>query len=1393
MKHIPISELADIDKNSLTSCLEQQQKGEVKQDQCGLHSQASPQDSVTMEEAQSKKVGDTKGALYECQQVLDPNHFMKKKLDLMLQRIKAEEEKDLKLSTAITPYVEPGTLESSLQLLCSSIRKLIHFQMSGSTFTTYKDRILLQCSLQLLSAILKNRRHIPMSGSETTHYMNPTPLQTSLQLLRSGLEDLREILMSDLTIKCYMDPTTLQDSLQLLDSSLENLNEILILGLSSSFPSSTMKHFMDHSTLESSFHLLSSSLENLGKMLMSEMHHKEGRENLYHTESWKMEDFLQNFTHLLLLLKPCPRGWKTLNRKSLHETKGEEKGHLIEMEDLFNPNLDTQEEPQLVILEGAAGIGKSTLARQVRRAWGKGQLYRDRFQHVFYFNCRELAQCKQLSLAELIAKDQAVSSAPIRQILSHPEKLLFILDGIDEPAWVLEMQNPEFCLHWSQPQPVPMLLGSLLGKSILPGASLLLTTRITDLRKFIPSLGQPRWVEVLGFSKSGRKKYIYKYFTKKREAIAAVSLVKSNPVLSALCVVPWVSWLVCTCLKQQMKQGIDLSLTSQTTTALCLKYLSLTLPGHSLETQLRRLCSLAAEGIFRKRTLFSERDLQIQGLDNDVITTFLKMGVLQKQPRSLYYSFAHLCLQEFFAAMSCILYFNENTSDHTEFYSIVQALKEGYGRHDLFEAPTMRFLFGLLSEKEMRKIWNIFPCKWSRETMLHLQRYIQKEALLHQPYSLGLLHCLYEIQDKDFVAEVMNNYQETRVHTPVDMEHPEFQTGVMYMVVQTDVDLMVVTFCIKFCCRVKRLQMNASGQQRKISKSPKIVLSRWTPMTNASWQVLFSMLEFTGSLEELDLSGNPLSNSALQSLCRTLRCPGCHLKTLWLLNCGLTSRHCEDLTSVLWASSSLTELDLQLNDLGDHGVRLLCEGLRNPACNLRILRLDQDPLSDQVMMELRALEAENPQMLISSTLNPPVMDPTKNMDGEEMGDSLTSFKQQRLQSGHKHMEPLGTEDDFWGPTGPVATEVVDRERNLYRVQFPVAGSYHCPNIGLRFVVTRAVTIKIEFCAWSQYLNETPLLHSHMVAGPLFDIKADQEAVATVYLPHFVTLQEGQVDISLFQVAHFQEHGMILETPARVEQHYAVLENPSFSPVGVLVRMIPAVGHFIPITSITLIYYPLNLKDVTLHLYLIPNDCTIRKAIDEEEMKFWFVRIHKPPPVDSLYIGSRYIVSASKRLKIIPKELELCYRSPGESQLFSEIHVGHMGSEINLQIRDKKHRNLIWEALVKPGDLSPAPPVTPVAHKDAPASLHFLDQHREQLVARVTSVDPLLDKLHSLVLSEEEYEAVRAEATTQDKMRKLFSFSRSWTRTCKDQVYQALNEIHPHLIMDLLKKSRRVSV
>ncbi|GAB1296385.1 NACHT, LRR and PYD domains-containing protein 1a [Apodemus speciosus] len=1035
-------------------------------------------------------------------------------------------------------------------------------------------------------------------------------------------------------------------------------------------------------------------------------------ETLYSRKSLKEE----NFTNLLLFKKMWTSGSENLVRKSWYPCVPEKEGHMIEIQDIFGPNLGIKKKAQLVILEGAAGIGKSMLARQVRRAWKEGLLYRDRFEHVFFFSCRELAQHKQLSLAELIAQSQKIPTVPIRWVLSHPEKVLFILDGIDEPTWVLEEQNPELCLHWSQKEPVHTLLGSLLGKSILPEASFLLTARNTVLHKLIPYLGQPCQVEVLGFTEGERENYFYKYFAKQNVEIKDLMMLDSNPVLLTLCEVPWVCWLVCTCLKKQMEQSGEFSLTSQTTTALCMKYLSLTIPEQHMGTHLRALCSLAAEGICQRRTLFSESDLCKQGLAEDATDTFLKIGVLQYQPSSLSYSFAHLCLQEFFAAMSYIL------EDSEENNRIVETLVECYGRQNLFEAPTVRFLFGLLSKEGLKEMEKFFFYSLPGKKKLKLLWHILEKSQPHQPPCLGLLHCLYENQETELLTHVMHDLQGTIMPGPDDKAHTVLQTNVKHLVIQTDMELMVVTFCIQFCYHVRSLQLNMERQQGYELMAPRMVLYKWTPITDTSWKILFSNLKFTRNLEELDLSGNPLSYSAVQSLYQALRQPDCQLKTLWLVDCGLTSTYCSLLASVLSARSSLTELDLQLNDLGDMVCSCYVRDSGIQPAIFTSFELDLSFLSDQVITELKTLEAKNPKLHISSTWMPHMMVPTENMDGEDI---LTSFQQQRQQSGNKPMELLGTEDDFWGPTGPVATEVVDRERNLYR----------SPNN------TKTST---------------------------FD----------------------------FKVAHFQEHGMVLEMPDRVKHHYTVLKTPSFSPMGVVLRIIPAARRFIPITCITLIYYHLHLEEVTLHLYLVPNDCTIQKAIDDEEMKFQFARIHKPPPVDNLFIGSRYIVTGSEKLQITPKELELCYRSSKEFQLFSEIYVGHMDSEIKLQIKNKKSMKLIWEALLKPGFLETSDllcPGLPKLPKYVPSLLHFMDQHREQLVARVTSVDPLLDKLHGLVLSEDSYEAVRAEITNQDKMRKLFSLSRSWSRTCKDQFYQALKETHPHLVMDLLEKLGGVSL
>ena len=171
------------------------------------------------------------------------------------------------------------------------------------------------------------------------------------------------------------------------------------------------------------------------------------RETPCSTWSWKNEDLHPKFMQLLLLHTPYHKDYESLNRESWDHGVVEGQGHLIEVRDLFGSDLGSQEGPHTVILHGVAGIGKSTLARHIRRAWEEGQLYRNHFQHVFYFNCRELATSKLTSLEELITKDQSTTVAPAGQIQSQPEQLLFILDGLDDCCWAVWWRKPYFQRH----------------------------------------------------------------------------------------------------------------------------------------------------------------------------------------------------------------------------------------------------------------------------------------------------------------------------------------------------------------------------------------------------------------------------------------------------------------------------------------------------------------------------------------------------------------------------------------------------------------------------------------------------------------------------------------------------------------------------------------------------------------------------------------------------------------------------------------------------------------------------------------------------------------------------------------------------------------------------------
>ncbi|XP_051005138.1 NACHT, LRR and PYD domains-containing protein 10 [Acomys russatus] len=320
----------------------------------------------------------------------------------------------------------------------------------------------------------------------------------------------------------------------------------------------------------------------------------------------------------------------------------------IQVEALFAPEAESNSTPPIVVIQGSAGTGKTTLVKKLVQDWAKGTLYPGQFDYVFYVSCREVVLLPRCDLPSLICWCCGDDQAPVTEILRQPKRLLFILDGYDE----LQRSSRAECV-----------LRILIRRRELP-CSLLITSRPPALQSLEPTLGERRHVQVLGFSEEERKSYFSSYFTDKEQARTALEFVQNNAVLYKACQVPCICWVICSWLKMKMVRGQEVSETPNNSTDIFTEYVSTFLPtegnGDSSELTrhkvLRSLCSLAVEGIRHQRLLFEEDLLRKHSLDGPSLTAFLnsfdyREGLSIKK----LYSFCHVSFQEFFYAMSFLV------------------------------------------------------------------------------------------------------------------------------------------------------------------------------------------------------------------------------------------------------------------------------------------------------------------------------------------------------------------------------------------------------------------------------------------------------------------------------------------------------------------------------------------------------------------------------------------------------------------------------------------------------------------------------------------------------------------------------------------------------------------
>ncbi|XP_068958881.1 NACHT, LRR and PYD domains-containing protein 3-like [Petaurus breviceps papuanus] len=727
----------------------------------------------------------------------------------------------------------------------------------------------------------------------------------------------------------------------------------------------------------------------------------------------------RHYTRLLLLrghASPRSRERELLASGGLHGHLREERGRPIELEALFDADQgEGGSAPTTVVLQGVAGIGKTTLARKVLLDWASGTLYTGRFDYAFYVNCRTVEVAAQRSVSELLSgwlegTGPTSGPAPVPSMLAHPERLLFVLDGFDELLWGAGAQEDAAWVPGEEKQRVDVHLRNLLGKRLLPEASLLVTTRPTALEKLQPLLEQPRVAEVLGFGASERKAYFDKYFSDPGQASRAWAAVQANEVLFTMCFVPLVCWTVCTGLRQQMERGEALAQTARTTTTVYTAFLySLLHPDRhgqrkSQPASLRGLCSLAATGQREQRLWFREQDLARHGLDRATISTFLHMDQFQHEAEcEATYSFFHSTFQEFFAALFLVL---EQSQWPFRSPRLGQLLK-GLSSLETELPLTVRFLFGLSSRERAGALEKMVGGPVPRESRRLLMKWIQAQAAQcpGRARTLELLYCVFETQEPEFVRRAMACFREVkvRVRTRMDGLVAAFCLRGSRSTVTVELDGLgsgaaglglrelgladgeAGTCSLKDVCKdfssglwVRRslcelgLGEDALGDSGmrwlcEDLKQPSCplqslrLLNCW--LTSDFAGSLSCALRMTQTLRRLDLSYNPLEDQGAASLFRVLGHPSCRLQSLCLKKCHLSEESCESLGSVLGISQTLQWLDLSFNTLGDHGVGLLCVGLRQANCQLQTLRLGNCSLTGRCCLDLASALSLGPQLL----------------------------------------------------------------------------------------------------------------------------------------------------------------------------------------------------------------------------------------------------------------------------------------------------------------------------------------------------------------------------------------------------------------------------------------------
>ncbi|XP_076842997.1 NACHT, LRR and PYD domains-containing protein 3-like isoform X4 [Brachyhypopomus gauderio] len=683
-----------------------------------------------------------------------------------------------------------------------------------------------------------------------------------------------------------------------------------------------------------------------------------------------------------------------------------------------------------VLTKGVAGIGKTVSVQKFILDWAEGRANQD-VCFIFPLPFREL---------NLIKKEKKFS---LMDLLHHffPEtkqlqltdcdayKVIFIFDGLDEYRLPLDFQNNKSLSDITESTSVDVLLTNLIKGNLLPSALLWITSRPAAANQ-IPPECVDLVTEVRGFSDPQKEEYFRKRISDQILANKIISHMKSSRSLYIMCHIPVFCWIAATVLESMLGEAesgeIPKTLTQMFTHFLIFnikhkdrKYHRKTdTDPHQTRNIDLALGKLAFQQLEKGNLIFYEEDLRECGIDVKEVLVYSGVCTqIFREESGLHlgkvFSFVHLSVQEFLAALYAFLSFisnNTNVLEHqttadqhdikrstiSDFLkkAVDKALQSENGHLDLF----LRFLLGLSLEFNQTLLRGLLTqtgsSSHSKETVKYIKKKIRENPSPEK--SINLFHCLNELNDHSLVQEVqkyLNIGGDCRLR---GVRHTSAQwSALVFVLLNSEEELEEF-----------KLSKYKPSEKCLLRLLPVVTASRKADLSNCSitkegCAALCSALRSNPSshLRELNLNNNKPGDSGVKQLSALLEDPHCTLEKLGLSSCSIREEGCAALCSALRSnpSSHLRELNLNKNKPGDSGVKQLSALLKDPHCTLEKLDLSSCSIREEGCAALCSALRSNPSSHLREL----------NLNKNKPGDSVVKQLSALLEDPHCTLEKLG--------------------------------------------------------------------------------------------------------------------------------------------------------------------------------------------------------------------------------------------------------------------------------------------------------------------------------------------------------------------------------------------------